>query len=108
MADANTNTMKVDVLEKDINDKHWLLQGFDLDTDKLVQLNTVIESTPPAANSRRRYEIVGDMPLNELVRHHYPAYQTGGVSFIFNTDTGGIIDCLPLETGQSATAGAAA
>ena len=107
-ANAADNTMRFDVLEKDINDKHWLLQGFDLDTDKLVQVNTVIESTPPASNSRRRYEIVGDMPLDELVRHHYPAYKNGGVSFIFNLDTGGIIDCVPLETTQSATAGAAA
>ena len=107
-ATAADNTMKADVLEKDINDKHWLLQGFDLDTEKLVQVSTVIESTPPANNSRRRYEIVGDMPLDGLVRHHYPAYQTGGVSFIFNSETGGIIDCVPLETAQSATAGASA
>ena len=107
-ATADDNTMKFDVLEKDINGKHWLLQGFDLDSDKLVQVNIVIESAPPASNSRRRYEIVGDMPLDELVRHHYPAYQNGGVSFIFNSDTGGIIDCVPLETTQSATAGAVA
>lgn len=105
---AADNTMKTDVLEKDIDDKHWLLQSFDLDTDKLINVSAVIEPTPPATNSRRRYEIVGDMPLDELVRHHYPAYQTGGVSFIFNADTGGIIDCAPLETSQSATAGASA
>src|ERR1051326_2715624 len=108
METAADNTFKIDVPKETIDDKHWLLQGFDLDTDKLVQVNTVIESTPPASNSRRRYEIVGDMPLDELVRHHYPAYKNGGVSFIFNLDTGGIIDCVPLETTQSATAGAAA
>lgn len=102
------NTLKVDVFEKDIDDKHWLLQSFDLDTDKLVNVSAVIESTPPATNSRRKYEIVGDMPLNELVRHHYPAYENGGVSFIFNSDTGGIIDCVPLDATQTATAGASA
>ena len=107
-ATANDNTMKIDVLAKDIDDKHWLLQSFDLDTDKLVNVSAVIDSTPPKENSRRRYEIVGDMALDELVRHHYPAYETGGVSFIFNRDTGGIIDCVPLETTQSATAGASA
>jgi hypothetical protein len=107
-ANAADTTMKFDVLERDINDKHWLLQGFDLDNDKLVQVSTVIESNAPPSNSRRRYEIVGDMPLDELVRHHYPAYQNGGVTFIFNEDTGGIIDCVPLETTQSATAGKSA
>ena len=107
-ANATDETMKIDVLEKDINDTHWLLQGFDLDSEKLVQVNTVIEPTAPPANSRRRYEIVGDMPLNELVRHHYPAYQTGGVTFIFNVDTGGIIDCVPLETSKTQATGASA
>jgi hypothetical protein len=105
---AADNTMKVDVPERDINERHWLLQAFDLDTDKLVQVTTGIEPAAPPNNSRRKYQIVGDMPLNELVRHHYPAYQNGGVSFIFNAETGGILDCLPLGTGQSKTAGASA
>ena len=106
-ATADENAMRIDVQEKDINDTHWLLQGFDLDSEKLVQVNTVIDSTAPPTNSRRRYEIVGDMPLNELVRHHYPAYQSGGVTFIFNAETGGIIDCVPLETSTAAGASAA-
>jgi hypothetical protein len=108
MNTADDNTLKVDIPERDIDERHWLLQSFDLDSEKLVNVNAVIEANAPPTNSRRRYEIVGDMPLNELVRHHYPAYQTGGVSFIFNSETGGIIDCVPLETASAQTAGAAA
>lgn len=97
------DAVKVDVPLEKIDGNHYLLGTFD-NSDRLTQVQTVIDNRPPMRASDRRYELLDEEPLINLVQKHFEGWKGTAVSFWFNRDTGGIIDCTALETAQSASA----
>jgi hypothetical protein len=99
------DAIRVDIPFNEIDANHYLRGEYNKDTDNLLAAKVVTEKTVPANASGRYYQNIDDMPLIDLVKHHFEGWNNQGVSFWLDRNTGGIIDCTALETGKSTATG---